>query len=136
MIWTGFATSLIVYPNAMKEIDDEILEAGRVDGIDNLFSELWYIILPLIYPTISTFLITGFASLLSTSGPVATFYMYDAPLEAHNMGYYYWKQVAFASSYSGYPELAAGGLMMTMIMAPLTILLKKFLERYDYSKDI
>ncbi len=136
MIWTSFATSLIVYPNAMKEIDDEILEAGRVDGIDNLFSELWYIVLPLIYPTISTFLITGFSAILTTSGPVATFYMYDAPLETHNMGYFYWKEVAYSSSYSGYPELAAGGLIMTVIVAPLTILLKKLLERFDYSKDI
>ena len=130
MIWVSFSTSLIVYPNAMNEIDDGILEAGRIDGINSMFSELWYIILPLIYPTISTFLITGFAAILTNAGSLATFYMYDAPYEAYNMGYLYWQQVAVATSYVSYPKLAAGGLLMTFIVAPLTILLKYLLEKF------
>lgn len=135
MIWTSFSTSLIVYPNAMKEIDDEIIEAAAMDGVDNMFSELYHIILPLIFPTLSTFLITGFAAILSNGGVTATFYMYDAPMEVHNMGYYYWKNVAQSSSFNGYPELAAGGLLMTLIVAPLTILLKTLLEKFGPSCD-
>ena len=133
-IWTSFATSLIVYPNAMKEIDEGIIEAGRVDGINNMFSELRHIILPLIYPTLSTFIITGFSSILTDGGVVATFYMYDAPLEVYNMGYYYWTMVANART-SGYPELAAGGLLMTAVVAPLTLLLRWFLNKHDPSSD-
>lgn len=130
MIWISFATSLIVYPNAMNEIDDGILEAAKIDGVNDMFSEMWYIILPLIYPTISTFLITGFSTILTISGSVPTFYMFDAPFETYNMGYFYWKQVIQATSYNGYPQLAAGGLLMTLIVAPLTIMLKNFLEKF------
>ena len=130
MIWSSFSTSLIVYPNAMKEIDDGILEAARIDGVNDMFRELWYIILPLIYPTISMFLITGFAAILSTAGPVPTFYYKDAPMETITMGYLYWTQVLDATTYNGFPQLAAGGLIMTLVVAPLTLLLKWFLEKF------
>ena len=73
MIWLSFATSLIVYPTAMRGINPEVLESAKIDGISNMFQELWYIILPLIYPTLTTFLITGFAAIFSTSGPLLEF---------------------------------------------------------------
>lgn len=135
MIWTSFSTALIIYPNAMKEIDEAIIEASAMDGVDNMFTEMWHIILPLIFPTMSTFLITGFATILTNGGVAATFYMYDAPLQVHNMGYYYWKSVANSTSFNGYPELAAGGLLMTVIVAPLTILIKWLLEKFGPNSE-
>ncbi len=135
MIWSSFSTSLIVYPNAMNSIDPEIIEAGQIDGINNMFLELRYIILPLIYPTLSTFLITGFAGILSNPGPLTTFYLYDAPYETYNMGYYYFLQVVHVSNQSGYPVLAAGGLIMTILVAPLTHLFKWILDKFGPEVD-
>lgn len=132
-IWISFATNLIVYPNAMTEIDDGILEAGKIDGVGNLFQELWYLILPLIFPTISTFLITGIAGLFTNAGSLPTFYMYSAPQSAVNIGYLYWRDIANGTTYAGYPMLAAGGLMMTMVVAPLTMLVRWALEKYGPS---
>lgn len=54
MIWISFAGSLIVYPNAMKEIDSGITESAQIDGVETMWQELRYIILPLIFPTLST----------------------------------------------------------------------------------
>lgn len=136
-IWSSFATNLIVYPNAMKEIDEGILEAARVDGVCNMFQELFYIILPLIYPTITTFLITGLAGILSTDGSLVTLYYEKAPVEVYNMGYYYWKLVKGAgSNYTNYPELAAGGLIMTLIVAPLTLGARWILNKLDPTENL
>ena len=129
-IWISFATNLIVYPNAMAQIDDGILEAGRIDGVGNIFQELWYLILPLIFPTISTFLITGVAGIFTNASSLPTFYMYSAPTSAVNMGYIYWREVANSTSYLGYPMLAAGGLLMTLFVAPMTILVRWLLEKF------
>ena len=129
-IWISFATNLIVYPNAMTEIDDGILEAGKIDGVGNIFQELWYLILPLIFPTISTFLITGVAGIFTNAGSLPTFYMYSAPTSATNIGYIYWQQVANSTSYAGYPILAAGGLLMTFFVAPVTMLVRWLLEKF------
>ena len=132
MIWVSFSTSLIVYPNAMSGINPEIFEAAQIDGISNMFQEMRYIILPLIYPTISTFLITGFAGILTNSGPLSLFWMYDAESEVYNMGYYYFVKIfGHQSSPLDYPYLAAGGLCMTILIAPLTYLIKRVLEKFE-----
>lgn len=134
-IWLSFATSLIVLPNAINGISQEIFESAELDGVDNIFTELWYIILPLIYPTLETLFITGFAAFLTQAGPLITFWLYNAPQETWNMGYYYYKQTFAVVNESGYPVLAAGGLIMTVIIAPLTHLLKYCLEKFGPSED-
>ena len=134
-IWISFSTSLIVYPNAMNEIGDEVIEAANLDGVGNIFQELRYILIPLIFPTISTFLITGFAAIFTNAGAIPTFFMYDAPTNAKNIGYLYWVEIANSSTFSGYPMLAAGGILMTMIVAPLTLLLKRALEKFGPQTD-
>ena len=130
MIWLSFATSLIVYPTAMRGINPEVLESAKIDGISNMFQELWYIILPLIYPTLTTFLITGFAAIFSTSGPLLEFYYTDAPDYVSNMGYYFTKMILVDGTEFSYPKYAAGGIIVTIIVAPVTILLKWALEKF------
>jgi len=130
MIWLSFSTSLIVYPTAMRGINPEILESTKIDGVSNMFQEMWYIVLPLIYPTLTTFLITGFASVFSTSGPLLEFYYTDAPDYVSNMGYYFTKMILVDTTEFSYPKYAAGGIILTLIVAPLTLLLKHALEKY------
>lgn len=129
MIWISFSVSLIVYPNAMNEIPGEVMESAEIDGTNGMFQELYYMILPLIFPTLSTFLITGFAGILTATGPILEFYMYSAMPEVYNMGYYFLVKVMKGSETFDYPVLAAGGLVMTLVMAPLTNLLKFFLDK-------
>ena len=129
-VWTSFTTALIMYSNAMNQVPDEIFESGRIDGIQEGLQELFYLALPMIFPTLSTFLITGFSGFLMATGPLVAFFMLNAPQKAYTMGYYYYVQVAGSSSQVSYPYLAAGGLLMTLVTAPLTFLLKWFLEKF------
>lgn len=130
MIWISFSTSLIVYPNAMDSIDGAIYESVRVEGA-SLLQEFWYIVMPLIYPTISTFLITGVAGIFTAEGPLISFYMYSAPPEVYTFGYYMTSKVMTASNNLDYPYLAAGGLVITLISAPLTYFVKYLLDKND-----
>lgn len=134
-IWVSFTMSMIVYSNAMNAIDDEIIESAHLDGINNMIQEMYHIILPLIFPTISVFLITGFAGILSNGGSIMLFFTYSADPVVYNMGYYYTVKVANVPNQLGYPVLAAGGMLMTMLVAPLTILLRYFLEKYSPVRD-
>ncbi len=128
-IWLSFGTNLIVYPNAMKEISPEIVESAKLDGVTNMFQDLRYIVLPLIFPTLSTFLVTGLAGIFTDSGSILAFYNTNAPEYVSNMGYYY-SQLVLKGTDVTYPILAAGGLIMTLIVAPLTILLKYLLDKF------
>ena len=130
MIWTSFGTSCIVYSNSMNEIDKEILESAQIDGASNIFQELRYIILPMIFPTLTTFFVTGFATILTATGPMMTFYYTSAKESMYTVGYYYNVKVLTDTSQTSFNMLSAGGLVMTAVMAPLTYLLKHLLEKY------
>lgn len=135
MIWVSFSVSLIVYSNAMNEIDDEIFESAKIDGLDNIFAELWYIILPLIFPTLTTFITVGFASFLSDCGPIVTFYGDAAPAEVYNMGYFFTAQI-LKNNTQTFNMLAAGGIALSLIIAPLTHLLKTLMEKYGPKAEL
>lgn len=129
-IWLSFATSLLVYPNVMGKIPTELFESASIDGIDSVFKEIWYIILPGIYPTIQTFVISGVSTILSGSGSLLTFFQYGAPKEAYSFGYFYTVNVMTGSAQS-WPILAAGGLVMTAIIAPLVLGVRKLMDKID-----
>ena len=103
-LWISFSSSLIVYPNAMRSIDPALFESAQIDGMTTMWQELIYIILPLIFPTITTYLVVGFASIMSDSGALIPFYMDRADESAWNMGYFMYKQVFFDAHPSEYPE--------------------------------
>lgn len=135
-LWTGFSSSLIIYPNAMNAIDNEIVESASLDGATEL-EELWYITIPMILPTISTFFITGTAGMLAFSGPLFAFYAYSAPSQAWTSGYYLFRSIMGPSTtLMNYPEAATAGLILTFVSFPLTMIVKKLFdklgERLDY----
>lgn len=134
-IWLSFAMSLIVYPNAMRGINPEIIESAQIDGINNMFQELWYIILPLIYPTLTTFFVTGVAAIFTNAGPLLELYYTNAPDYVYTTGYYFTRQILVDSTEFSYPKYAAGGLILTLISTPITLLVKWALEKYGPSEE-
>ncbi len=128
-IWTGFSSSLIVYSNAMNGVDPDIMHSAHIDGVDSMWQELFYIILPLIFGTIQTYLLTGFTAILMNAGPLAAFFEAYAPEETYMVGYYYLSQILRGNEAS-YNMLAAGGLLMTLVAAPCTWGLKKVLDKF------
>lgn len=133
-IWISFATSLIVYSNAMGAIDEEIMDSAHIDGVFTMWGELRYIILPLMYPTLCTFIVTGFAAFPTNDAHVMTFYERNAAKNLYTIGYYY-NVAILKNETSGYNLLAAGGLIMSLILTPLTFLLKWALEKFGPSED-
>lgn len=133
MLWTSFTSSIIIVPNSMAQIDPQLFEAGEIDGISNMFQELWYIVFPGIWGVMATYFILGVSSLFTSSGVTMLFYHLSAPEEAYNLGYYYTQLTVTATNESFYPVLAAGGLVMTALCAPLTYFVKWLTEKCPWS---
>ena len=134
-IWLSFAMSLIVYPNAMRSINPEIIESAQIDGINNMFQELWHIVLPLIYPTLTTFFVTGVAAIFTNAGPLLELYYTNAPDYVYTTGYYFTRQILVDATEFSYPKYAAGGLILTLVSTPITLLVKWALEKYGPSEE-
>lgn len=133
MIWISFATSVIVYSNAMKEIDNGIFEAAKIDGV-NVAQEIFYIVIPLIMPTITTFVVTGVTGIFSSAGVLVAFYEYSAGSHLYIFGYLIIQRTMTKGEYY-YPVLAAMGIVMTLVMTPITLGVKALLEKLDPTGD-
>lgn len=71
-VWTGFGVNMILYQSAMNRVPQEIIEASKLDGCP-WYRELWSIIVPMVWSTISTTLILQFTSLFNSTGPILLF---------------------------------------------------------------
>lgn len=131
--WNGFGMTVIYYYNAMNRIDDEMIESAQLDGI-NYIKEFFFITFPMIFPTVTTFLITGFSSIIGGSGPLYLFWKLDAPTDVYRFGYILFR-LTLKQGETAYPLVAAIGLVTTCVMFPLTLLLRNFLERIDPNNE-
>lgn len=136
-IWVGFGTGVLMYSNGMSGISPDIVESAHLDGAEGI-REFWYITLPLIYPTLSTFLITGVAGIFTNQINLYSFYGAGAPVGVQTYGYYLYMKTQLAQSMSSeaeYPPLAAMGLLMTVVAVPLTMLVKWALEKFGPQEE-
>lgn len=122
-----------MYPNIMATIDKEILEADRIDGCTSL-QELWHIIIPMILPTIATFMVTGVAGIFNNMGPNYTFWDTNAPPEATNVGYLIYARV-LKNGVAEYGYTSALGFCCTLVAFPLTLLVKYIFDKADPVND-
>ena len=132
-IWSGFGMGILMYSGAMSGISDSVMEAAKLDGA-NFFYEFFKIVLPAIYPTFVTFMIMGIGGMFNTQLSVYSFYSKNAEYRLYNVGYYLFVKTAHSSE-AGYPYLAAMGIVLTCICAPLTFGLKKLLEKLGPSAE-
>lgn len=149
-IWLGFANHTLLFTSAMSGINESIVESAELDGASSM-QELWYITLPMIYSTIVTFVIVGLAEMFTDQMSLVVFYeKFSTPVEFRTVGYYlFWQSyesgvVVDSQWFPGdtrlyaklnYPQLSAFGLMISVVIIPLSIFTKKLLEKLGPSVE-
>ena len=101
-----------------------------MDGATGL-KEFFHITLPSVYPTITTFIVVGVAGIFTNQFHLYSFYRGGAPNELWNLGYYLYaetQKVTAANSMAEYPLLSAIGLLITVVVIPLTFIVKGLME--------
>ncbi len=137
-IWVGFGVNIMMYSGSMSGINESISEAAQLDGA-NIVQEFWYVTIPMIFPTITTFLVVGIATLFTDQMGLYTFFGENANFET--VGYFLLVQSKYSDLVSPYPDtlsysqISAFGLMITAIVLPLTLTLRHLLEKYGPSAD-
>lgn len=134
-IWVGFGTSVLMYSNGMSGISPEIVDSAHIDGATGL-NEFIHITLPLVFPTLSVFLVTGVAGIFINQINLYSFYGSAAHDSLQTFGYYLYMAVKRADNdYASYPRLAAFGFMLTCVAVPLTLLVRKLLDVIGPKED-
>lgn len=126
-VWICFGAQLLIYTGAMDQIGPEILEAGKVDGVSST-REFFSIVVPIILPTVSTFLIANVATLFTNQANLYAFFGSNAGFENYTIGYYLFTLVEDVSKKDNYPFASALGIVCTLIAFPLTMLVRRLLS--------
>ena len=121
-VWTGFGGNIVLLTGAIYRIPEDVMEYGKLDGI-GMTRELFSVIIPLIWPTLSTLIICSTAGLFTATGPVLLFT--EGQFKTMTLGYFIFDKVQAGQYY--YPS--AIGLIFTFIGVPLTLLVKRVCDK-------
>jgi raffinose/stachyose/melibiose transport system permease protein len=129
-VWTGLGINMILYQGAMNRLPAEIIEAGRMDGITWL-RELWSVVIPIIWPTLSMTVIIAFTGLFNSGGPVLLFSEAGSILgrnKTMTLPFLIYTLTWYGKVYE-YP--AAIGVFFTLISLPIVLGIRKLMSKID-----
>ena len=134
-VLVGFGTSVLMYSNKMTSISPEIIESAHLDGASGI-KEFWHIVLPMAFPTVSVFLVTGVAGIFINQINAFIFFGTDWKSDIRTIGYLMYVRTYNAKqNISEYPQIAALGIILTLIAVPLTFLVRWLLNKFGPSED-
>ncbi len=132
-IWAGFGSQVLMYTGAMSGISDSLTDAAQIDGM-SAFCEFIHITVPCIWSTLVTFLVVGIAHFFTGQMNLHAFLGVRGDYDVSTFGYYIYQQLSIGDQ-ALYPRIAAFGLMFTVIAVPVTLVVKRLLEKYGPRTD-
>lgn len=124
-VLTSFGGNVVLLSGAMTHIDESVIEAAKIDGV-TMGKEITHIVIPLVWPTLSTLMIFQFVNLFGSTGPILLFT--QGAYDTRTIAYWIYEQVYYGSSYY-YPS--AIGMIFTLIGTPIALGMRKLLNSFD-----
>ncbi len=119
--------TILLITGALNRIPKDLFDSGKIDGI-GMFREFYYIALPLSWSTVGIMWVMSFAGGWSNYNDVML--LTRGQYNTNNLGYYIMSHTLSATSGEesfNYP--AAMGFLMTLFVAPLTLILRWLSEK-------
>jgi len=129
-IWTCVGLNMIMFHGAMKRIPSEIFESADMDGV-GFFTQFTNIVVPLIWPTISTLIIFSLSGMFVSYGAIMI--LTPKVSEASMIGWFIMNKTTEGAGQRYYA--AAVGLFFTAIGLPFVLLIKKLLDKIGTSVE-
>ena len=129
-IWTGLGINMILYEGAMRRVPKELLEACMIDG-GSWYHELFHVITPLVWPTLSTTIILAITGLFVSSGPILLFSeagTVPGGNDTMTIAFFIFQKTQQGGALE-YP--AAIGVFFTLVSIPIVVLVRKVFKWID-----
>ena len=135
-VWFGFSCSILLYLNAMSNVSPAVIEAAKVDGASE-FRIFWNIMIPGCWKTLVSLFIISLAATASSQAYLFSFYAGNAPAQMQTLGYYQFMLIIRTGQENpvSYPIASAYGVILTLIVAPLTFGARYLLNRFGPRED-
>ncbi len=139
-LWIGFGTNVVLFSGSMSGIDESVVEAAEMDGA-NIVQEFIHVTIPMIFPTFVSFVVIGMVGVFTNQMSLYVLFG-NTGMDIGTLGYYLYVEASLSDVYlppsstrATYSQLAAFGLILTAIIAPIVITTKKLLTKYGPSAD-
>ncbi len=128
MIWLTFPGDLIIWSGTFSRIPDSVLEYAKLDGV-GWVREIVQIILPMVWPTFSLFLILRLGGIFGASGNV--FLLTQGAGDTTTLSYwFYWQVYSTTNPYSNqFNYMSAWGFCITVIACTISFVSRRFLAK-------
>lgn len=138
-IWSNLGITVLVYSNAMGKIDESIVESAKLDGAGPM-REFFSIYLPIIFPSIVTFIVSTLSAMFIDQMNLFSFYTNSAQTKHVTVGYFLYRETQRATvggelTKDAFPELSAFGLILTCICAPITLGIRSLLLKLSGGEE-
>lgn len=126
-LYHGLTGQLLYWLAAYVRIPEEIVEAGKLDGLSAL-KEFIYIAFPLTLPFFSTMMLLNFTGILNAGGPAllltgGAYGTYDLP--------YYLYKYTVSGKLNDQGIAGAVGLVKGLIVLPVALIINKFVNKIE-----
>ncbi|MFA7126002.1 MAG: sugar ABC transporter permease [Bacilli bacterium] len=125
-IWTCVGINMIMFYGAMRRIPNEIFESAEIDGV-GFFQQFVRIVVPLIWPTITTLIIFSLSGMFISYGAVMI--LTPDVKTASMVGWYIIKWTTATDSQASLTYPAAVGLIFTVVGLPFVLLIRWLLNK-------
>jgi multiple sugar transport system permease protein/N-acetylglucosamine transport system permease protein len=132
-VWAGLGFNIVLFSGAMSRIPIDIIEYNRLEGV-GLMRELVQIMVPLIWPTITTTFIIGMSSVLTLyQQPYFLMMSTSGAFDTNTIALYIF---ANYSNTLQVPQIASFGLLCSVVFTPLILFVRwlfgKFFTEVDF----
>lgn len=125
MVWTGLAGNMVVLSGAMTRIPTEVLESGRIDGV-GFWREFAQLVLPLLWPTLSTLILMMFIGIFTAGGPILLFT--QGKWGTYTISYWIYEYTVVKNDFN---FAATAGVFFTVAGLPIIYAVKFILNKLD-----
>lgn len=124
-ILTGFGGDMLIFSGSMSRIPTEIYESAKLDGCGPI-REVIFIVVPLIWSTISTKIVLLLSGIFSASGPILL--LVTGQYNTSTVAFWIYNIVQEEGDYN---LVATAGLCFTAVIIPIILLVRAFTERFS-----
>ena len=119
--------NFVLYSGTLTRIPKELEEAGQLEGI-TAWQELIHVVVPLVWPTISTIWLMGLMGFFGASGEILL--LTGGAYKTNTLSYYLFTRVYNVPETSNlYNYSSALGIIMTLLTLPVVFIVQRLLEK-------
>jgi len=134
-LWVGFGVNILLFSGAMSGINESVVESAKLDGA-NIIQEYVYITIPMVFSTVKSLAIVSLTSIFTHQLSLHALFGAEAG-DVATLGYsMFINQSALVSGLTldlNFNELSALGVVLTLIVLPLTLGSKKLMDKFGPS---